>query len=396
MQWRIVLATIVALCAAAPTWAVDFPYEAYVNSADVYVRSGPGRNYYPTDKLPKGAKVEVYRHDPGGWYAIRPPRQSFSWVASRHLDQNADGLATVNSPRVVARVGSAFSDARDVIQVRLDEGEKVEVLDSHGSAKDSPWCKIAPPSGEFRWVFAKFVERELPHDLAADEREAAGLEPMPRDLAPRVRDVRLTSGSDEADAPRDPTASQRPAADEGPPRQTTPVIQRELDYIEFKLSAMVVEDAAQWSFTDLRRRAEAVLRDAQNSADRGQARVLLDKLARFDDIKQRHEALKQSREETAGRTGPPGGYAPPKQDDPRYDGVGRLSPVVSQKTGAPQFALVDSTNNVISFVTPAPGVNLRPFVDKYIGVNGQRGYLTELQRQHISVQRVTVLDVQRR
>ena len=51
---------------------------------------------------------------------------------------------------------------------------------------------------------------------------------------------------------------------------------------------------------------------------------------------------------------------------------------------------------MISFVTPALGVNLRPFVDKYIGVNGQRGYLTELQRQHISVQRVTVLDVQRR
>ena len=193
--------------------------------------------------------------------------------------------------------------------------------------------QIAPPSGEFRWVFAKFVEGELPHDLAADEREVAGLEPMPCDLAPRVRGVRLTSGSDPADVLRDATASQRPAAEDGP-RQTTPVIQREIDYIEFKLSAMVIDDPSQWSFTDLKRRAEAVLREAQNSADRGQARVLLDKLARFDDIKQRHEALKQSREETAGRTGPPGGYAPPKQDDPRDDGVGRLSPVVSQKTGA--------------------------------------------------------------
>ena len=49
-------------------------------------------------------------------------------------------------------------------------------------------------------------------------------------------------------------------------------------------------------------------------------------------------------------------------------------------------------NAVISFVTPAPGVNLRPYVDHYVGVNGQRGYLTDLQRQHISVQRVTVLD----
>ena len=80
----------------------------------------------------------------------------------------------------------------------------------------------------------------------------------------------------------------------------------------------------------------------------------------------------------------------------RFDGVGRLSPVISQKVGGPHYALVDASNAVMSFVTPAPGVNLRPYVDKYVGVNGQRGYMTDLQRQHISVQRVTLLDVQRR
>jgi hypothetical protein len=79
-----------------------------------------------------------------------------------------------------------------------------------------------------------------------------------------------------------------------------------------------------------------------------------------------------------------------------FDGVGRLAPVVTQKTGGPQFALLDQAGEVISFVTPAPGVNLRPYVDQYVGVNGQRGYLTDMQRQHVSVKRVTVLDVQRR
>ena len=49
-----------------------FPYKATVASEDVYVRSGPGQNYYPTDKLKRGQEVEVYRHDPGGWCAIRP------------------------------------------------------------------------------------------------------------------------------------------------------------------------------------------------------------------------------------------------------------------------------------------------------------------------------------
>ena len=52
-----------------------------ITADDVYVRSGPGENYYPTDKLKAGQEVEVYRHDPGGWYAIRPPKGSFSWVA---------------------------------------------------------------------------------------------------------------------------------------------------------------------------------------------------------------------------------------------------------------------------------------------------------------------------
>ena len=54
--------------------------------------------------------------------------------------------------------------------------------------------------------------------------------------------------------------------------------------------------------------------------------------------------------------------------------------------------MVDNANAVISFITPAPGVNLRLYVDHYVGVNGQRGYMTDLQKQHINVQRVTVLD----
>jgi hypothetical protein len=73
-----------------------------------------------------------------------------------------------------------------------------------------------------------------------------------------------------------------------------------------------------------------------------------------------------------------------------------LSPVISEKVGGPQYALVDNANAVISFITPAPGVNLRPYIDHYVGVNGQRGYSTDLQRQHISVQRVTLLETARR
>src|SRR4029079_28309 len=96
-----IMAIMLGACAAGRARAVEFPYTAYVNSNDVYVRSGPGRNYYPTDKLQKGMKVEIYRHDPGGWYAIRPPRNSYSWVSAPHLDVIDDATDRVNGDRGV-------------------------------------------------------------------------------------------------------------------------------------------------------------------------------------------------------------------------------------------------------------------------------------------------------
>ncbi len=374
MRWQSLILAPFAALAVQSASGLDFPYVAYVNSTDVYVRSGPGRDYYPTDKLQKGARVEVYRHDPGGWLAVRPPRGSFSWVTSRHLDLQEDDLAVVNADRVVARVGSNFSDVRDVIQVRLDRDEKVAVVEP--PKPDSPWCKIEPPAGEFRWIFAKYVDRELPADLAADQREVGPYAPMDDDTNERPpAEVRLTSG------------------DENAPRDLALGVElsrlRELERIDTALSEIVAEDISTWSFDALHKRAELALRSAEGSLERGRARVLLDKLSRFDDIKRRHDALRQAQPAV-----PAVAASVERFDDARFDGVGRLSPVVSQKTGGPQYALLDKSGAVLSFVTPAPGVNLRPYVDKYIGVNGQRGYLTDLHRQHVSVQRVTLLDVQ--
>jgi uncharacterized protein YraI len=389
MAWRLFFAAILASCPLGTGLAVEFPYVAYVNSADVYVRSGPGRDYYPTDKLQKGEKIEVYRHDPGGWLAIRPPRQSFSWVSTRHLDPVDDRLAAVNSGRVVARVGSTFSDVRDVIQVRLEKGEQVELLDS--PARDSPWCKIAPPAGEFRWVFSKFIDSDLPADVARDEREAAGESDPADDVSASQGGVRLASGAQKN--AREPRIATRQAPRTDIANESGR--QRELDRIDLELSAMVVEEITTWSFGPLNERANALLEQAQTPSERGRARQMVDKLARFEDIKKRHDAIRNPQQQAASGLA---AETPAARTviDPRFDGVGRLAPVVSQRPGAPQFALIDASNTVVSFITPAPGVNLRPYVDKQVGVNGQRGYRTDLQREHINVQRVTLVDVQRR
>ena len=411
MRW-LLLHVVCLLTIGSLARAADFPYAVYVNSDDVYVRSGPGKNYYPTGKLRKGQKLEVYRHDPGGWLAIRPPRESFAWVSKRHLDPDNDRLATVNSDRAVARVGSTLSDVRDVIQVRLEKGEKVELLSP--PEEDSPWCKIAPPSGEFRWVFAKFVDHDLPSDLARDERDASDS----RGFAAGRQGVRLASAddgdptadeeepsADEAETPRNAAsnlqeakqmAASRGAASRDAPVASTTSLDRELKQIDFDLSATVAGDVGGWTFEESKRRAETLLSQAQTPADRGAARLLLTKIERFEDIKRRHAALRSgaaTADRLAVERSPAvSGYDPRGTDTARFDGVGRLAPVISEKSGGPQFALVDNANAVISFITPAPGVNLRLYVDHYVGVNGQRGYMTDLQKQHINVQRVTVLD----
>lgn len=407
MRW-LVLHVVCLLSLGSVARASDFPYAVYVNSDDVYVRSGPGKNYYPTGKLRKGQKLEVYRHDPGGWLAIRPPRESFAWVSKRHLDPDSDRLATVNSDRAVARVGSTLSDVRDVIQVRLEKGEKVELLAP--PAEDSPWCKIAPPSGEFRWVFAKFVDHDLPSDLARDERDASG----GRGLAGgRQQGIRLASADEddasesgdesaanETAAPRTAASSLQAAKEMATSRDaalaSTTSLDRELKQIDFDLSATVSGDVGGWSFDEPKRRAEALLSQAQTPADRGAARLLLTKIERFEDIKRRHAALRSGAtavdRSSVERSPAVVGYDARRTDTARFDGIGRLAPVISEKSGGPQFALVDNSNAVISFITPAPGVNLRLYIDHYVGVNGQRGYMTDLQKQHINVQRVTVLD----
>ena len=141
-----------------------FPYKAAATADDVYVRSGPGQNYYATDKLKRGQEVEVYRHDPGGWCAIRPGEGSFAWVSSRFLKPTDEHLAVVTQEGIAARVGSRFSDMRDVVQVRLHKGEVVEIIERpHGDGSGN-WFKIAPPAGEFRWVSAKYLDPDYPRD----------------------------------------------------------------------------------------------------------------------------------------------------------------------------------------------------------------------------------------
>lgn len=138
------------------------PYVGYITADQVDARSGPGDEYYATMRLSRRDRVEVYRHDPGGWFAVRPPQHSFSWVSGEFVRRTGD-TGEVIGDRVIVRVGSQLDNSRDVIQMRLNRGEQVQILGSKefdDGAGARVWFQIAPPPGEFRWVHGRYVSSQ--------------------------------------------------------------------------------------------------------------------------------------------------------------------------------------------------------------------------------------------
>ncbi len=123
-----------------------------VNEATV--RSAPDRDAYATSQLKQGDKVEIYL-EVDGWCAIRPPGGSFSWVSAQYVNSGENSVGTVVVDGLASRIGSEMGEFGGTVQVKLRKGEKVLILDRVETPENplSPsWFKIAPPSGEYRWV----------------------------------------------------------------------------------------------------------------------------------------------------------------------------------------------------------------------------------------------------
>src|SRR4051812_23653079 len=141
---------------AAPLKEVEnskFSTAGIVASNAVYVRCGPGDNYYPTMKLDKGVKVKVVgaKFD---WLKIVPPDGSFCYVAKVYVDRHGDGkVGRVARDSINVRAGSSLSALKIGILCELNLGEEVEIL-----GEEQEYLRIKPPAKAFLYVNKKFVE----------------------------------------------------------------------------------------------------------------------------------------------------------------------------------------------------------------------------------------------
>ncbi|MEM9185711.1 MAG: hypothetical protein AAGB00_04360 [Planctomycetota bacterium] len=347
---------LASITAPSPTAAQPpaAPYEAIVRRGKIDVFSGPGGQYYRTSILTKGEAVEVH-HKVGGYLGIRPPEGSFSWAPGSDIKEIDPGVAAVQREGVPSRVGSLLTEERNVVHVRLKQGERVRVL-SRVMIDGSEWAQIAPPAGEFRWVRAQDVgdgdEPVLPDRTASIVTDPvpppATLPPaaaahVPASITPAVTnddEAHATAGdgwvtSTSHDSPAPALAVTAPAATPPtnphaapptnataiaggrpltPPAATTPAsyaagafpgvapapsprspagFNQRLALVEVELSRRVSQASSFWRLDDLQLEASRLLAGATNPEEQAAARSFALRVGRFGQLARRGQQLTQ-------------------------------------------------------------------------------------------------------
>lgn len=398
----VVLCAAVSLQAAAET----FPYTVRVAAGGATVRSGPGPTYYPTAELAAGEEVEVYRLDPGGWCAIRPPEGSFSWVPAESVElASEEGLGKVAGENVTTRIGSRIGPEHDVSYVQLEPGELVEILGAERvtgeNGASALWFRIAPPAGEFRWV----ALGDLQPRLASGERQP-DVELAAADGGTSEWIEVDTSAGGGANVPAQfverepatPIAGTSPA-EEGFRAVPSPTQQvQTLDGLEVEFAAMVARDPSQWQLDDLRQRTAAATAATADRVQQVRGQALLARIDEFRNIYAQYSQLSTLPEVT--QAGRPRGdllsaLATGLGGNP-YDGTGYLSRVRTTEAGKALYGLTDTNGQILQLVSPAPGINLSVYEGRRVGIIGQRGYHRRLQKPHVMAERIIDLDRQLR
>ncbi len=376
------LLALAAPCAAQDVTA-DFPYEATINGDQVIVRSGPGGSYYPTGKLKTGDRVTVHRHDPGGWFMIAPPPASFSWISADSI-QVEGSKATVTAVSTPVRVGSRFDDhERDVVSTRLTRGDTVEVIGPPLETRGQQFYRIKAPRQAFRWVSGGAVAAITRASTAGPSQRsrdtiiqatgtANGVRPAQRDKPNKSTDVRF---------------------------ETSPIDRKPYDALKVldrRFGRIVSRPPAQWTLTPLENEYRTLM--SQHSIP-GFKSLVRQRLAAVKRYRTRQQGLLDiaslaksttRRDQTIKSVGHSVPHrAPTTTPKPRavpsFTGAGIVRPIAAGPR-LPSHVLVTPDGRLLTFLKPAPGINISAWVNRSVGVTGPRRFAKNLQADLLVVQ----------
>ena len=487
----------------------DFPYQAMVIAKDAKVHSGPDSVHYSTDELKLDSIVEVHRHDPGGWCAIRPPAGSFSLVPESVVNRVSDYFGVITESEVQAWVGTRLGTVEVPLwQVKLRQDEEVEILGEvswpNPEGYSTIWYQIAAPPGEFRWIrisdlrlpknlnalpeaklkkskspatkianqipasiprsnvalgnrsgspiqqssyqsadsepilaeptfdeFDEFDQIELDLNppsgnaetvnrgwrqasrsvrVADNRREYNGVEPFktPALDAPvigagqipqtRSRNRNASNGSTTkrnaavADATQLDNL-QNGAADSFVP--VTPIsgpVSDRIRKLELQLTTELQKPPAQWNLESMLRQSTSIASTTNNGREREHAQRLQQKVRNCASIQSRYGSA-FSNKPVASPVSKPVPRVSDIQLGATYDAHGWLNRLVRENERlTPTYVLEDENGKITHHIGASPGLNLQRYLKQKVGVIGRRGFHRNLGLNHVTAERVVVIN----
>jgi len=369
------------------------------------------------------------------WLKIAPPAGEFRYVHSRDVSREpvevetanpdtltpalSEGVSTgVGEPEVPRpfRAGTSAIALRDIDDVRSRLAamrEDLAGLAQTGAARNT--LDGVPQNGhgvkQAQFQTTASTDRTLSPDgfVPRKRRASEQLGPVPvpsdrlaqadtptfthphRDSIPRGSSLSPAASRAEVNLTAQPISTQ-PLQNQATTAQPNNLQQgsaaNQLQQLELDLSLMVAREKSTWNLAALRSQAEQLVERSPTATERGQARLLLDKIKRFED------AFAVADQGPLGSAAAAAGSEPPAGSPyaPRYDAKGWLKPVVSRTKPAAPYAVVDEDGKPLCFVTPSPGLNLARYANKQVGLFGKRGYIEALKTPHVVAERVIDLD----
>ena len=327
-----------------------FPYDAVITSDDVYIRSGPGTNFYHCGKFKKGDRVKVVAKQ-FSWSRIVPPAGSFSWISMQYVKIDAANPAagTVTGDNVRVYAGSDFVKPlySTTLQDKLSTGAKVKLL---GEQLDE-YYKIAPPPGAYLWVSTNFTKPAPP-----------AAEPTPAAAPAAVKPTRAAKEPNETVASVPPTVTPQSALEK---------------YRELKKQAEAerAKPADQQDYSNLKKELTNIAKDESTGNAARYAQFVLQQIEGYElalvvgkEIRQQNDQLQKVKEgiQKARTT-----RLAEVEDLGRFAIRGQLQPYATFGPG--HYRIVDEAGKMICYALPdgaAAQRDLSGLIGRKVGLVG--------------------------
>ena len=352
------------------TAAPSFPYVAQIISDDVYIRSGPGTNYYHCSKLNKGEKVIVVGSK-FSWSRIVPPEGSFSWISKQYvsIDPANPGIGVVTGDAVRVYAGSEAQKPihSEKVQIQLNKSEKVKII--LGEEEASDYYKIVPPSGAYLWVSTRYTEPVGPVSEAA----------LPVEAQAKAGAEAVTEAEPEAEPAVE--AEPEPAATRAAAVEVSVEDAKLKEYyaLEKQIKSELSKPAAQQQYSSIKRDLSAIAANKEAGKAARYAEFALEQVKCFELASQITDALKlQSAQlEEIQRRIDKAREAKLAQmpDMGKFAVIGKfaISNIYASQAALRHYRVLDESGRTVCYAVPsgpAQGVDLDKFVGQKVGLVG--------------------------